>query len=135
MAFQVNKCNNIPESGIGGVKANIFEIGIPLSIEYSNIKKESCAPFILFALSPVYSTTLSQKEEVTERDLGGSSAFRLDPRVEFGTYFPIGGQLCRIGLFFKTGISLTESNPDGLDLDYGRRTSRVGVGGNISIVF
>lgn len=136
LAYQYNKCANVKiDNRSKEVDASIFEIGVPLSVEFADIRQNCSAPFVMVGLTPTYSTTLSQKIASSDNDLGGSSAVRIDPRFEFGTYFPFANKLCRIGLFIKKGLVLSESNPDGKDLIYGSRTSRVSIGGNISILF
>lgn len=130
LGYQANRCIS---SGMQ-IDADILEVGIPLSIEYARLKKKSSSLFILAGIIPTYSTTLSQKLH-GGNDLGKSHGIRIDPRVEFGTYVPVSNVMVRVGLFIQKGISLSDSNPDGIALDYKSRTSRVTVGGNASIVF
>lgn len=130
LGYQANKSYT---SGVE-IDANILEVGIPLSIEYADLKQKSSSLFVLAGIIPTYSTTLSQKL-YEGNDLGNSHGIRIDPRVEFGAYVPAGNVMCRVGLFFQKGISLSDSNPDGIALDYKSRNSRVTVGGSFSFVF
>lgn len=130
LGYQANRCIS---SGMQ-IDANILEVGIPLSIEYADLKQKSSTLFIQAGIIPTYSTTLSQKLH-GGKDLGKSHGIRIDPRLEFGTYVPVSNVMCRVGLFIQKGISLSDSNPDGIALDYKSRTSRVTVGGNVSFVF
>lgn len=130
LGYQANRCI---DSGMQ-IDADILEAGIPLSIEYADLKQKSSSLFVLAGIIPTYSTTLSQKLH-EGNDLGKSHGIRIDPRIEFGTYVPVGNILCRLGLFFQKGISLSNSDPDGIALDYKLRTSRVTIGGNVSFVF
>lgn len=117
------------------LEANIFELGIPLSIEYAKLKKHAATPFIGLTVTPLFSTTMSQKIVNKYENLDGSHGLRIDPKLELGAYIPMGDYHARIGLFIRKGLSLSSSSSDNYDLKYGDRTTRVSIGGNISILF
>lgn len=127
LAFQYNK------TGSPYTQAAIFEAGIPLSIEYAKLRKYSSTGFIAFSLTPLFSTTLSQKASKSQ-SVGNSSGLRIDPKLEFGAYVPMGECLGRIGLFIRHGIGLSSSDPDNVK-QYSKRTARLSVGANLAIVF
>lgn len=133
LGYQVNKCYAGKVEGYGELEANILEIGIPLSIEYAGLKQNVSTFFVLGGISPLYSTTMTQEEK--NKDVGHSSGIRIDPRIEFGAYVPMGSVWGRVGMFIQKGISISDSNPDDKELKYGDRTTRVMIGGNISVVF
>lgn len=135
LGYQYNRCFPEIVPGLDEIHAEIFELGVPLSIEYADLRINSSTFFVLGGLSPVFSTTVSQKERGKNQSLGKNTGFRVDPRIEFGVYTPFSTVMGRIGLFIQKGFCLSESNPSGLDLHYSDRTTRVSIGANVSVLF
>lgn len=100
--------NYVPVAKKAGV-----EIGIPVSIEYTNLDRKKTALYVGAGIVPAYYTS--------------AKAFDVAPRVDFGGYLPLFNQLFRIGVY---GQFNTNREVGALFTKRG-----LSVGGNLGIVF
>ena len=104
--------NYVPAVEARGYKAGV-EIGIPVSIEYTNLDRQKAALYVGVGAIPAYYTSAGK--------------FDVAPRVDFGGYLPLFDQLFRIGVFGQFNTTPEVRN---------QFTKRgLSVGGTLGIVF
>lgn len=115
-------------------KYNMFELGIPLSVEFSRINKQKACFYGGVGLVPtVYATmSASYKPEIPGVEATKYSGLYLAPQIDLGGYIPWGKQIVRIGLYWKYKINCTPK--DGFDI-YQELIGRTFLGANVGLVF
>lgn len=118
---------------VNNLKDVLFEVGVPLSVEFANLDKDKSALFASVGFTPAYYTTLSAKEnkEGKDVDVDKKSGLYIAPKVELGGYIPVNGKFLKIGLFGEYRISCTKAE----DNIFKQRIGRAFVGANIGYVF
>ena len=102
----------------------MFEIGIPLSIEWTNLNDKKAALYGGVGLVPtIY---FGGKDSAGEK----KSGLLIAPRIDVGGYLPIGKMLVRIGGFAQYNINCAS----GEDI-FKDRIGRFFVGANIGLLF
>lgn len=113
-------------------KYNMFEFGIPLSVEYSNIKKHKVGFYGGIGLVPtIYSTMSAEyKPAIPGVELPKYSGLYIAPQIDLGGYIPVGNQLIRMGLYLRYKINCSTKD---YDLYY-QVIGRTFMGVNIGVV-
>lgn len=116
-------------------KDGMLEIGIPVSVELTNLYSSYNRPSLYGAIGiiPAFYSTMSVDESFAEgiknsgeKDFG----FLLSPRVDFGGYIPVSNQKLRIGIYGEYRICCFQSI--GI---YKKRVSRSLFGVTAGLVF
>lgn len=84
---------------------NLFEIGVPLSIEFANVDKQRASLYGSFGVVPTFYGSTKEINEV-----GGKSGLFVAPRIDFGGYIPVGGVLVRLGGFAQYNINCAKDD-------------------------
>jgi len=115
-------------------KYNMFEFGIPLSVEFSKINKQKGSFYGGVGLVPtIYATmSASYKPERPGIEAQKYSGLYIAPQIDFGGYIPWGKHLVRIGLYWRYKINCTPK--DGFDI-YQELIGRTFLGANVGLVF
>lgn len=100
------------------------QIGIPLSIEFSELDYKKASLYCGVGLVPTFFSGVKKDGE-------SKSGLLIAPKLEVGTYIPMVGRLIRLGGF----ISYPEINCSGGDDVIKERFGRLFVGANICFVF
>lgn len=118
---------------VNNLKDVLFEVGVPLSVEFANLNKDKSALFASVGFTPAYYTTLSAKENIDGKDVDvdKKSGLYIAPKVELGGYIPVNDKFLKIGLFGEYRISCTKAE----DNIFKQRIGRAFVGANIGYVF
>lgn len=109
----------------GFYKETMFEIGIPLSIELSQLDKEKATLYGSIGVVPTFYT--GGKDATGE----SKSGLLLAPRIDLGGYIPVGEQLVRLGGFVNYNINFSGSYYD----IFKERIGQVFLGANLGLVF
>ena len=96
---------------------NMFEVGVPVQLEWSRLSFGKSSFYGLVGFSPVFFTTLSAKTwsssaEMVVKDLKKSGCL-ITPTIEVGGNIPLRNTLIRIGVFYKSKLNCT---PDGYNV-------------------
>lgn len=118
---------------VNNLKDVLFEVGVPLSVEFANLNKGTSSLFASVGFTPAYYTTLSAKENISGKDVDvdKKSGLYVAPKVELGGYIPVNDHFLKIGLFGEYRISCTKAE----DNIFKQRIGRAFVGANIAYVF
>lgn len=111
-------------------KRSMFELGVPLQIELSNLDRRRASFYGLFGISPTFYSTL--KTEAGSRPYDGKkkSGMLVAPSLEVGCNVPVGTTIVRLGVYGKYKINCSTS---GFDV-YKDCVGRAFIGGKISVV-
>lgn len=118
---------------VNNLKDVLFEVGVPLSVEFSNLNKDISSFFASVGFTPAYYTTLSAKENKDGKDVDADkkSGLYVAPKVELGGYIPVNSHFLKLGLFGEYRINCTKAE----DNIFKQRIGRAFVGANIGYVF
>lgn len=118
---------------VNNLKDVLFEVGVPLSVEFANLNKGTSSLFASVGFTPAYYTTLSAKENMDgeDVDVDKKSSLYIAPKVEIGGYIPVNDHFLKIGLFGEYRISCTKAE----DNIFKQRIGRAFIGANIGYVF
>lgn len=109
----------------GVFSETMFEIGIPLSIELSNLDRKKSSMYGSVGVVPTFYT--GGKDAVGD----SKSGLFVAPRIDVGGYLPLGKQLVRLGGFVQYDINCSSGDND----IFKERIGRFFVGANIGLVF
>ncbi len=136
--LSLNMAMNVFYSGTE-LKRNMFEVGVPLQIEWGKLSHQSASLYGSVGIMPTMYTTL--KAEKCEMGQGGEyeavdgdkkSGFLITPIFEFGCNVPLGKTIMRIGVTGKYKINCG-SKEDGYDI-YHSEAGRAFLGAKIGFV-
>ena len=118
---------------VNNLKDVLFEVGVPLSVEFANLNKDTSSFFASVGFTPAYYTTLSAKENKDGKDVDADkkSGLYVAPKVELGGYIPVNNHFLKLGLFGEYRINCTKAE----DNIFKQRIGRAFVGANIGYVF
>ena len=118
---------------VNNLKDVLFEVGVPLSVEFANLNKDTSSFFASVGFTPAYYTTLSAKENKDGKDVDvdKKSGLYVAPKVELGGYIPVNNHFLKLGLFGEYRINCTKVE----DNIFKQRIGRAFVGANIGYVF
>lgn len=114
------------------IKEDVFEIGIPLSIEWANINQKKASLYCGIGLIPTYYTTLSSKyvSNTENGDPEKVNGLYISPKLDLGGYIPVGKQIVKIGVTFRYKVNCSTKDAD----IYKDILGRAFVGANIGII-
>jgi len=115
-------------------KYSMFELGIPLSVEFSRLNKQKAGFYAGVGIVPTFFSTMSASYEpkILGVEAQKYSGLYIAPQIDLGGYIPFGKQLVRIGLYWKYKINC--SSKDGFDI-YQQLIGRTFLGANVGLVF
>ena len=118
---------------VNNLKDVLFEVGVPLSVEFANLNKDTSSFFASVGFTPAYYTTLSAKENKDGKDVDADkkSGLYVAPKVDLGGYIPVNDHFLKLGLFGEYRINCTKAE----DNIFKQRIGRAFVGANIGYVF
>ena len=118
---------------VNNLKDVLFEVGVPLSVEFANLNKDTSSFFFFFFFTTAYYTTLSVKENKDGKDADADkkSGLYVAPKVELGGYIPVNNHFLKLGLFGEYRINCTKAE----DNIFKQRIGRAFVVANIGYVF
>ena len=118
---------------VNNLKDVLFEVGVPLSVEFANLNKDTSSFFASVGFTPAYYTTLSAKENKDGKDVDADkkSGLYVAPKVELGGYIPVNDHFLKLGLFGEYRINCTKAEDNIFKL----RIGRAFVGANIGYIF
>ena len=106
---------------------SFFEIGLPLSIELTNLDRKKASLYGCIGVMPAF---YFGAKGMTDDD-DKQSGLLVSPQLGVGGYVPITGLVVRIGLFAQYDINCSK---DEFDI-FKDRIGRFSLGGNIGVVF
>ncbi|MBD5345635.1 MAG: hypothetical protein HDR92_00695 [Bacteroides sp.] len=96
---------------------NMFEVGVPVQLEWSPLSFGKSSFYGLVGFSPVFYSTLSAKAWSASANAmikdAKKSGLLISPTIEAGGNIPLQNTIIRIGIFTKTKLNCT---PDGYDV-------------------
>lgn len=105
-------------------KRTMFELGVPLQVEWSNLNRQKATFFGLFGLTPAFYSTVKADSGVKK------SGMLVSPMLEVGGNIPTGDLIVRISVYGKYKINCSTSDFDVYKEDVGQAF----IGGKISVV-
>ena len=96
---------------------NMFEVGVPVQLEWSRLSFGKSSFYGLIGFSPVFYSTLTAK--TWNSSIGASvqdkkkAGCLISPTIEAGGNIPLQNTIVRIGVFFKSKLNCT---PDGYNV-------------------
>ena len=114
-------------------KETVIEVGVPISIEFSNLNRKKASLYGSIGVVPTFYTG-TQGQDGDDYNKGNddsNSGFYVAPRLEVGGYIPAGGKLIRIGGFYQNNFNCSAGDYD----VYKNRIGRGHVGAMIGFVF
>ncbi len=114
-------------------KYNMFEFGIPLSVEFSNVSRKKASFYGGIGIVPTIYSTMSAtyKPQTAGVDAKKYSGLYIAPQIDLGGYIPFGKQIARIGLYWRYKINC--SSKDGFDIYY-ELIGRTFLGVNVGLI-
>lgn len=121
----------------GNESESLFEIGVPLSIEFANVNKKKASLYAGIGIVPTfYGATKdidpTPKNNQNKDNVGGKSGLFIAPRFDFGSYVPVGGTLVRLGGFLQYTLNCSKDDHD--KNVFADRIGRCFLGANIGLV-
>lgn len=119
---------------VSGLKENVMEFGIPLSVELANLNAKKATLYGSLGISPTYYTTMTVKNinlHEGEKAPEKYSGLYIAPRIELGGYIPVGKQIIKIGVNWRYKINCSSKDYD----LYNQIVGQSFIGTNIGIVF
>lgn len=114
-----------------GLKENMIEIGVPISIEISDIRKHKASIYGGIGVVPTYYITTKAENINNAEEKEKLSGIFIAPRLDFGGYIPIKHQLIRMGIYGQYNFNC--SNKD--NNQFKERIGRFFIGINLGIIF
>lgn len=115
------------------LKDLLFEVGVPLSVEFTKLDYTTSSLFASIGITPAHYSTISTKEIKNGKkiDSDKKNGLYISPKVEIGGYIPVNGHLLKIGMFGDYRISCVNKEND----IFKQRIGRAFIGVNIGYVF
>lgn len=115
------------------LKDVLFEVGVPLSVEFVNLDYTKSSLFAGVGFTPAYYATMRAKEIKNGKETNSEkkNGLYIAPKVEIGGYIPVNEHLIKIGLFGEYRISCTKKE----DNIFKQRIGRAFVGAKLGYVF
>ena len=117
------------------LKETMFEAGIPISLEYSSLKKKKPTLYGSLGITPTLFSCMSTKSNSDfdgyENTEVSKSGIYLAPVLGIGGYVPVGDQMVRLGFFTHYNINFKPIEKD----VYAQRIGRFVVGFDLGLVF
>lgn len=111
---------------------SLFEIGVPLSVELSNIDRKHASLYVSIGITPTFYGSTKEIESTDGFIVGGKSGFFIAPRIDVGGYIPVGNTLVRLGGFLQYNVNCSKDDND-KDI-FKERIGRCFLGANIGLV-
>lgn len=111
-------------------KLSVFEVGVPLQIELSNLNRQSPSLYGLFGVTPAFYTTMEHKQYGQNPDGPKSDGFMISPALELGCNVPFDTTVIRLGVYAHYLVNCNKG-----DYDVIRGIGRAYVGGKLGFVF
>jgi len=106
----------LTDFGKNALKRNMFELGIPLQIEYGKLNHQYASLYGSFGISPTFYSTMKAEGgtvptevvdgKIVETDVK-KAGFLIAPSLEFGGNIPLGSTIIRIGVYARYKINCT----------------------------
>lgn len=134
MGFSYGKYNYYKDNKPCYREDSMFEIGIPLSVEFTKLDYHKASVYGAIGFTPTIYTTVNAKEMMRGKevdDVTKDSGFHIAPRFDFGAYVPVSNKnIFRVGVYAEYKINCTG------DINiYKERIGSLFVGANIGLVF
>ncbi len=132
---------NIGKPGLLGVAFSslkkmrfvMLEVGMPLSVEFTNLDREKASLYASIGVTPIWYSTLEKEilESIRLPEMieGSENEFLVAPRIDFGGYVPVGNRIMRMGIYAEYKIHCFGDEPIYNKMD------QLFVGANIGVVF
>lgn len=109
----------------GFYSETMFEIGVPISIEFCKLDRRTASMYGGVGVVPTFFS--GAKDAIGE----SRSGLLVSPRFDFGGYLPIAGRLVRLGIFYQYNINCSSGDED----IFKERIAQHYVGANIGLLF
>lgn len=118
---------------ITNLKEDVLEVGLPLSIEFSNLSSKNASLYGGIGITPAYYSTMSARyiNALRRTSLEKYNGLYIAPRLDFGCYVPIGKQIINVGVSWRYKINCSTED---YDLYY-QIIGRSFIGANLGIIF
>lgn len=111
----------------GNLDSPLFGVGVPVSIQYVNLKEKEASLFASIGITPAFYTAKVFKSSLEETE--SLKGIYVEPKFEVGAYVPVGNYHA------KVGVNVSYKAEGGDDKMFKDRLGCVFVGGNIGLVF
>ncbi len=98
------------------LKRNMFELGVPLQIEWSRLDRRKASLYGLVGITPAFYSTINAQD--WDKDAGKKvdglrkSGFLIAPALEIGGNIPVGPVVLRIGVYGQFKANCTKGDFD-----------------------
>lgn len=130
----------LTDYGKNALKRSMFELGIPIQIEYGKLNRQYASLYGSFGIAPTfYSTINAEGGQIPTKEVDGKqveidvkkAGFLIAPSLEFGGNIPVGSIIMRIGVYARYKINCT---PGDFDVYTKGGAGRMFLGAKIGIV-
>lgn len=111
---------------------NLFEVGVPLSIEFADINNKHASLYAGIGITPTFYGAAKEITAIDGKTVGGKSGLFIAPRIDIGGYIPVGNILIRLGGFLQYNINCSKDDND--NNVFKDRIGRCFLGANIGLV-
>lgn len=108
------------------LKDVVFEIGIPVELEFVKLVKNQSSIFFGIGVVPSFFSTISCKDNAGN-EIKKKNGIYFSPRLDFGGYIPVGHSFMKIGVFGEYKICCSKEE----DNIFKERIGRTFIGANI----
>lgn len=116
------------------MKETLLEAGIPISLEFANLKENKASLYGSIGITPTFFSSLSNKTsdgvDIYESTNISKSGFYIAPVLGIGGYVPTGGRQIRLGCFAQYNINFKNTEED----VFAQRIGRFVVGFELGIL-
>lgn len=114
-------------------KYNLVEAGVPLTMEFGNLRRQRATLYGGVGVTPTFYATTSAKfsPEQPGKEPEKYNGFYVAPRVELGAYVPVGRQMMKVGVMWRYKVNCTKKDYD----VYEQIVGRTFLGAQLGIVF
>lgn len=131
--FSYGEYNNDVNNKYSHREDEMLEIGMPLSLEFTQLEYKKASVYVGIGVVPTFYTTIKANEIANDgKKQNGKkdSGFLVSPRIDFGGYIPMKKQFLRIGVYGEYKLNCSG------DINiYKDRIGRAFIGANVGLIF
>lgn len=113
------------------LKENMIEIGVPISLEISDVRKHKASIYGGVGVVPTYYITTKAENMKNAEEKEKPSGIFIAPRLDFGGYIPIKQQLIRMGIYGQYNFNCSNKE----NALFKERIGRFFIGINLGMIF
>lgn len=99
---------------ITNIKEDIFEVGVPIYVEYGNLNAKKASLYGGIGITPSFYSTMSAEyiSQANDNEPEKYNGIYLAPHLDFGGYIPVGLQIIKVGVTWRYKINCSTKDYD-----------------------